>query len=102
MVYLNYPNEDERKEMIELLEKQMPLELSNEDKNDIVNRTDGYSYADIKGLCREAAMNALRYDLDSTKITKNHFSGAFFKYQPCQISKEQIDVYKKFDNINKQ
>ena len=47
----------------------MPLFLTEEQMNKIVNRTDGYSAADLDGLFREAALTTLRNDINSDKIS---------------------------------
>ena len=41
--------------------------------NFLAEKTDGFSGADIEGVCREAAMLSLREDMKSTEVNKGHF-----------------------------
>jgi len=43
---------------------------------DLADKTDGYSGADIEAVCREAALYALRKDIESDKVTKRDFDKA--------------------------
>jgi transitional endoplasmic reticulum ATPase len=70
--------------------------LSDKDKllHLLAMKTEGYSGADIEGLCREAAMLALRNDIKANEVNKNHFEKAMRGISPS-ITKELIDHYKK-------
>jgi len=70
--------------------------LSDTDKLNywLATKTDGFSGADIEGLCREAAMLALRNDIKANEVNKNHFEKAMRGMSPS-ITKELIDHYKK-------
>ena len=56
-------------------------------------KTDGYSGADIEGLCREAAMLSLREDIKSKNVNKSHFERAMSNMSPS-ITKDLINHYK--------
>ena len=45
------------------------------DLNQITTATKYYSGADIESLCREAAMHALRKNVNSTEVTMKDFLG---------------------------
>jgi len=70
--------------------------LSGTDKLNywLATKTDGFSGADIEGLCREAAMLALRNDIKADEVNKNHFEKAMHDMGPS-ITKELINHYKK-------
>ena len=97
IVYLGPPNRTERKEMIELLSKKMPFDITENDLETILNRTEGYSYSDIKSLCREAALSALRENIEATSIDKNHFAAAFMKHKISPTSSKLTEIYKNFN-----
>jgi transitional endoplasmic reticulum ATPase len=50
----------------------------------------------MESLVREAAMLALRQDLDAKEVSKNHFDEAMNKVRPS-ITKRDIEVYKKIE-----
>jgi transitional endoplasmic reticulum ATPase len=57
--------------------------------------TKGYSGADISSVCREAAMKALRRDINAKEVTFNDFEKAMEKVPPS-ISPEIEDWYRSF------
>jgi len=46
----------------------------------------GHSGADVEAVCREAAMNALRRDIDSKQVTLQDFKEAMVKIKPSITS----------------
>lgn len=97
IVYLGPPNKEERKEMIGVLSKKMPFDISPFDMENIIERTSDYSYADIKSLCREAALCALRENIESSSINKNHFAAAFMNHKISPTSNKLKEIYKSFN-----
>lgn len=69
------PDRDARLEILKIHTRDMPL-TKNVDLEELADTTDGYSGADIEALCREAAMLALREDMEAKKVHKRHFSEA--------------------------
>ncbi|HLQ41415.1 MAG TPA: AAA family ATPase, partial [Thermoplasmata archaeon] len=57
---------------------------------------DSYSGADIEGLCREAAMIALREAKHAKKVTTAHFQEAMKVVRPS-IDADTIKFYEEFD-----
>ena len=62
---------------------------------EIAKITQGYSGADLEALCREAAMIALREDLKSKEVKKEHFEKALKTIKPS-IPKEVSEWYERF------
>ncbi|UCD13141.1 MAG: CDC48 family AAA ATPase [Thermoplasmatales archaeon] len=60
----------------------------------LADKTEGFSGADIEGLCREAAMLALRSDIKAGEVTKSHFLAAMKNVRPS-ITKDLLDHYEK-------
>jgi transitional endoplasmic reticulum ATPase len=89
------PDKKSREMIIKIHTKKMPLA---KDVNiiQLAEKTDGYSGADMESLVREAAMLALRQDLDAKEVSKNHFDEAMNKVRPS-ITKRDIEVYKKIE-----
>ena len=84
-----------------LTKKVSKIEVNIKDLSDkekllyyLANETEGYSGADIEGLCREAAMLALRSNIKAGEVTKSYFERAMKVTYPS-ITKELIDHYGK-------
>ncbi len=88
-------------DLITLTQKINKIEVNIKDLSDkekllyyLANETEGYSGADIEGLCREAAMLALRSNIRAGEVTKSYFEQAMKVTYPS-ITKELIDHYGK-------
>ncbi len=96
IVYVPVPEKVGRVQILKIHTKNMPLDKSV-DINKLAEETDGYTGADIESLCREAAMLALREDIDTKKITKKHFEQAMEKVQPS-VTKNDQQRYKQVES----
>jgi len=87
------PDKKSRFEIFKIHTKEMPLgkDVSLEE---LAEKTDGFSGADIEGLCREAAMLALRSDIKAKKVNKTNFENAM-KGMNASITKDLINHYKR-------
>ena len=81
LIYVPEPDEKARLEIFKLYTKGMPL-AKDVDLVESAAKSKGYSGADIDGLCREAAMNALRRDVKSSVVTLGDFQKAIEKIGP--------------------
>jgi len=75
------PDKAGRLEMLKIHTKNMPI-AKDVNLEHIAEKTDGLVGADIDGLCREAAMFALRDDIKATEVKKKHFDLALKKVKP--------------------
>ncbi len=92
-VYVPVPDKDTRKKIFEIHTKNMPL-AKGVNISDLVSKTENYVGADIEALCREAAINALRKDMNAKEVTMADFDDAFEKVKASGDKKAQ-DVFKK-------
>jgi transitional endoplasmic reticulum ATPase len=94
LIYVPEPDEKARLEILKLYTKDMPL---SKDVNlqHLANTTRSYSGADLDALCREAAMNALRKDVNSKEVGLLDFQKAMEKV-PASIVPELEAAYKGF------
>jgi transitional endoplasmic reticulum ATPase len=84
------PDKPARLEVFRIHTAGMPVD--SVDVEDLSDKTDGYSGADIEALCREAAMFALRKDLNSDKVTMNDFQKALEEVKPS-VTEEMNQMY---------
>ena len=94
LIYVPEPDEEGRYQIFKIHTKKMPL-AKDVDLKYLARMTRGYSGADIKALCREAAMIALRRDMSAKEVTLEDFKEAMKKIPPS-ISSDMEKWYKGF------
>lgn len=95
LIYVPEPDEAARLDIFKIHTKNMPL--SNDVDIKEHRMTKGYSGADISSVCREAAMNALRRDINAKEVTFSDFKKAMEEVPPS-ISPEIENWYRSFMN----
>ena len=86
------PDKDARKKIIEIHTAGMPMK--DVDMESLASRTQGYVGADLQSLAREAAMLALREDMNATHVTGKHFEQALGQVRPS-VDENTVEYYKK-------
>ena len=81
MVLLEAPDRKGRKNIFRIHTKKMPLR-KDVDFEELTEVTDGYTGADIESVCIEAAMLALREDIDAAQVEMRHFRESLKKVRP--------------------
>ncbi|MGD8505320.1 MAG: CDC48 family AAA ATPase [Candidatus Bathyarchaeota archaeon] len=94
LIYVPEPNEKARLEIFKIYTKDMPL-VKDLNLSELARKTRSYSGADIDAICREAALNALRRDINSKNVTIDDFQNALEKVGPT-ISPDMEAWYKGF------
>ncbi len=94
LIYVPEPDEKSRNQIFKIYTKNMPLE-PDVDINQLSTVTKYYSGADIESLCREAAMHALRRDVNAQKVTMKDFQEAMKEMGPS-ITPDMEKWYKSF------
>ena len=74
--------------------RNMPLS-KDVDLQEIAQKAKGYSGADVEALCREAAMNALRENIDAKEVTRKDFDKAMETIKPS-INVRMEEYYAQF------
>ena len=87
------PDKEARLEIFKIHTKDMPLgkDVSLEE---LAERTNGFSGADIESMCREAAMLALRSDINAKEVRSAHFDQALSEARGS-LTDEVLKYYKK-------
>ena len=94
VILVPHPDKEARLQILKVHTKNMPL-AKDVDLDEIAEKTDGYSGADLEAVCREAGMQALREDINAKEITRAHFDKALEVIKPS-LTKKEIEVYEKF------
>jgi len=94
LIYVPEPNEKARLAIFKIYTQDMPL-VKDVNLTELARKTRSYSGADIDAICREAALNALRRDINSKKVTIDDFQTALEKVGPT-ISPDMEAWYKSF------
>ena len=96
VVLVDVPDLESRKKIFEVHLKGTPIDKDVKIA-ELVSQSDGYVGADIEAIVREAAMHALRRDLEVTSVSKADFTAAFEKVRPS-VSAETAKRYKKIED----
>jgi len=94
LIYVPQPDEKSRFEIFKIYTKNMPL-TKDVDVAHLATVTKNYSGADIEALCREAAMYALRIDVNAKEVTMTDFQEAMKRIGPS-ITPDMEKWYKSF------
>ncbi|HIQ10633.1 MAG TPA: AAA family ATPase, partial [Pyrodictium sp.] len=74
--------------------RNMPL-ADNVDLEHLATITEGYTGADLEALVREAALLALREDINSMRVHMKHFMEALKRVKPS-LTPEMIKFYEEW------
>ncbi len=95
VILVDMPDAASRKKIFEVHTRKVPL-ANDVDINEIVKITEGFVGADIESFVREAAMNAMRENINTKTVTKKDFEEAFVKIKPS-VSNETAKRYRKLE-----
>jgi len=94
LIYVPSPDEKSRLRIFEIYTETMPL-AKDVNLEHLASITQNYSGADIEALCREAAMHALRRDVNAKEVTKEDFQEAIKMIGPS-VTPDMEKWYKSF------
>ena len=96
LLLVNASNEKGRETVLRIHTKNMPIKNKEPLIKDFAKKTEGYTGADLEALAREAAMLALRENIEAKEVKTKHFEEALTKVKPS-VTKSSIDIYKKIE-----
>ncbi|MEM0361522.1 MAG: CDC48 family AAA ATPase [Sulfolobales archaeon] len=94
IIYVPPPDKKARLEILKVHTRNVPL-AEDVDIEKLAELTEGYSGADIEALVREAALIALRQDMNASLVSLKHFMEAFQIVQPS-LTKQMIKFYEEW------
>jgi len=94
IIYVPLPDWDTRNDILKIHLSRTPCgnDVSIEDLGE---KTEGYSGAEIAAVCKEAALAALEEDLQANEVRWSHFEKALTAVKP-RTSMESLKFYDKF------
>ena len=96
ILLVDIPDKESRKKILEIHTKNIPLDKSV--KMDILlKKTEEFVGADIESLAREAAMTALRRNMDAKTVSMKDFDEALKRVKPS-VSDNTAQRYKKMED----
>lgn len=108
-IFLPLPGLEARIQMITTQLKSIKHTLDKSDIEKIGKKTDGYSFADLRALCQEAAMEPMRNlgfsvlvkmeKEDAPPVNPANFEAALSKV-PKSVSQKSIDEFEKWNKLN--
>jgi len=90
IVLVPVPDEKSREIIFQIHTRSMPLK--NVDMKSLATKSKGYVGADIEAVCREAAILALRDNMDAKEVTMKFFEKALEKVRPS-VTKDIEKMY---------
>jgi len=101
-IEIGVPDKDERKEVLEIHTRNMPL-AEDVDLDKIAENTHGFVGADLESLCKEAAMRVVRRIIPDIKsedeetlkkivVTRNDFKEALKEIQPSALREVLVQI----------
>ncbi|MBB4189109.1 CDC48 family AAA ATPase [Sinorhizobium terangae] len=81
LVYVPVPDQKGRRKILGIHTRKMPL-AKDVDLDDLAQRTERFTGADLEDLTRRAGLIALRENLDAEDVTPEHFNKAFDEIRP--------------------
>jgi len=95
ILLVNAPTVEGRENILKIHTKEMPL-VKGISLKELAKETEGFTGADLEAFAREAAMIALRKNIDAVEVTKVNFEEALKKIKPS-VTKQSIETYKKIE-----
>ena len=96
IIFVPSPDQLSREAIFKVHIEKMPLAKDVNSKN-LAALTEGYVGSDIEAVCREAAILALREDMNSKEVTADHFRQAMEKVRPS-VTKDIEKAYKELES----
>jgi len=94
LLYVPPPTDSTRAAIFRIHLRKTPIDESVS-VAELAERTEGYTGADIAGVCREAALAALKEDIQSTCVSSRHFGHAISVVRPSKSSLP-LSIYESF------
>ncbi|KAK6024083.1 ATPase, AAA family [Ostertagia ostertagi] len=93
-IYVGLPCSKTRRAIIEMRTKRMTL-AEDDIIEKLVNKTEGYSGAELVAVCRQAALLAMRENINATEVRWQHFEETLLSIVP-RTERHMLEAYERF------
>ncbi|VDO39966.1 unnamed protein product [Haemonchus placei] len=93
-IYVGLPCPKTRRAIIEMRTKRMTM-AEDDIVDRLVNKTEGYSGAELVAVCRQAALLAMRENIEATEVRWQHFEETLTTIVP-RTEHHMLQAYEKF------
>ncbi len=97
LVFVAPPDDEARESILRMYLQKISHEVSEEELKTLVERTKGFSGAEVTNCCREAALEAIEQNPNIEALRFDHFASAISKTTP-RITKDSLSFYTSFQN----
>ena len=94
VIYIPPPDEEARHAILKIHTSKMTI--VGVDLKALAKATHGYTGAEIARLCEEAAMHALRADIEAKHVSPDDFKAALKVVKP-RLTEQQIRFYEQYN-----
>ena len=94
IVYVPLPDQSTRREIFKIKISQIPIS-DDVSIDELVNKSEKYSGAEIAAVCNEASFLALETDINCAQVNMSHFNAALQLVTP-RTSDETINYFDNF------
>lgn len=94
IIYVPLPDKSTRHEIFTIQFRKTPV-AEDVKVDELVERTEGCSGAEIVALCHEAALKALEENIEANKVFKRHFNAVLDVLVP-RTSKSLLKLYEEY------
>ncbi len=104
LVYVPVPDAKARRKILGIHTKKMPL-AEDVELDDLAEKTERFTGADLEDLTRRAGLIALRGSMDASKVTSAHFAKALQEVRPSvtpEVEREYEDMLRTLRQENPQ
>lgn len=95
IVYVKLPDDETRREIFKIKLRNIPI-AKDVDIELLVNKTNGYSGAEIEAVCKEASLSALEESFEIEEISMKFFEKALEIVRP-RTSPELLQIYHEYE-----
>lgn len=97
IIYVPLPDKDTRREIFTIQLRKTPV-AEDVSVEELIEKTEGYSGAELVAVCHEAALKSLEEDIEARMVFRKHFESALTIIVP-RTSDSLLKIYEKYIKV---